>query len=498
MFVASLELEQRNTHKMLGYSAKTLKTVIPTIWDAGDSAMIWGEPGIGKSDAVRQIAAETTYQIPLSENGKALAAASVVLAALYGQEFTGRRIYDVRLLLCNPTDIKGIPVFDTRVGRAKWVMTGMLPDSPEQLAEEEEKLLRFYAEQTDENTSTERKHELSGLIAETTKVVIKAAHDQFAIVFLDEISVAPKMVQGAALQLVLDRSVGTWNLSPTASIVAAGNRSSDRSGATAMSPPLASRFAHLNACAPTLDEWIEWGTKVDMPSQIIGYLKFKPTSLHKYEPDQMTGSADSPSTFPCPRTWAKLGNLFNKSKALSLEDTVLTDLIGGYIGGGTAAEFMGWMKVFNRLPDPQLILDGQLKTVDFKKLSKEGNPNMSSMDAETHALSLRFAFFYSLASTYMKHLTRYVEQGDAIKAAGGDAKKTKENKDHFDKMSINFFKFVNADEEDIEYGMVIVNNFILKERQALRVLGELRSLPDPDAKANLDRIIKVLDNYRLN
>lgn len=480
-----------------GYSAKELKEVLPTIWDAGDSGMIWGEPGIGKSDAVRQIAAETTYTIPMTENGKIIASQSVLLGGVYGAEHTGRTIYDVRLLLCNPTDIKGIPVFDVRAGRAKWVMTGMLPDSPDQLAAEEGQLIRFYEERNDTATSTERKHELNGLIAETERVVLKALHDQFAIIFLDEISVAPKMVQGAALQLVLDRSVGTWKMADTASIVAAGNRSSDRSGATAMSPPLASRFAHLNACAPTLDEWIEWATKVDMPSQIVGFLKFKPSLLHDYKPDNMTGSADAPSTFPCPRTWAKLGNLFAKSKALSLKDHTLTDLIGGYVGAGAAAEFMGWMKVFNKLPDPQEVLRGNLKTIDFVKLSRDGNPDLSRLDAESHALSLRFAFFYSLASVYMKELRAYVELGDELKKSG-DTAGQKENKSKFERASINFFKFVNHDEEDIEYGMVIINNFILKEKAALRILGELRSLPDPDAKSNLDRIIRVLDQYRLN
>lgn len=50
------------------------------------SVMLWGPPGVGKSQGIRQLAKEIEYQ-------------------------TGKRVdvTDVRLLLFNPIDLRGIP-----------------------------------------------------------------------------------------------------------------------------------------------------------------------------------------------------------------------------------------------------------------------------------------------------------------------------------------------------------------------------------------------------
>ena len=62
------------------------------------SVMLWGPPGVGKSQGVRQLAAE-------------LSAA------------TGKRcqVTDVRLLLFNPIDLRGIPTADKTKTLAVWL-----------------------------------------------------------------------------------------------------------------------------------------------------------------------------------------------------------------------------------------------------------------------------------------------------------------------------------------------------------------------------------------
>ena len=61
---------------------------------------IWGPPGIGKSDIVSQISEDIdAYMI------------------------------DVRLSLWEPTDIKGIPYFDSNVGKMVWASPAELPDA---------------------------------------------------------------------------------------------------------------------------------------------------------------------------------------------------------------------------------------------------------------------------------------------------------------------------------------------------------------------------------
>jgi len=66
---------------------------------------LWGPPGIGKSDIVKQIG-----------------------------DAAGREVIDVRLALWEPTDIKGIPYYNADVGAMVWAPPAELPTDPESTA----------------------------------------------------------------------------------------------------------------------------------------------------------------------------------------------------------------------------------------------------------------------------------------------------------------------------------------------------------------------------
>ena len=120
------------------------------------SVMLWGPPGIGKSQAVREIAAEI-------------------------EESTGKevRVTDVRLLLFNPIDLRGIPTSNADKTLAVWLKPKIFQMDP--------------------------------------------SEDIVNILFLDEISAAPQSVQAAAYQITLDRVVGEHRL-PDNCIVITGPR----------------------------------------------------------------------------------------------------------------------------------------------------------------------------------------------------------------------------------------------------------------------------------
>ena len=66
---------------------------------------LWGPPGIGKSDIVKQIG-----------------------------EDADREVIDVRLALWEPTDIKGIPYYNADAGKMVWAPPAELPTDPESTA----------------------------------------------------------------------------------------------------------------------------------------------------------------------------------------------------------------------------------------------------------------------------------------------------------------------------------------------------------------------------
>ena len=73
---------------------KSAKTSIAFAIKMKRPTFLWGPPGIGKSDLVQQIGADTD-----------------------------REVIDVRLALWEPTDIKGIPYFDSNASILVWCQT---------------------------------------------------------------------------------------------------------------------------------------------------------------------------------------------------------------------------------------------------------------------------------------------------------------------------------------------------------------------------------------
>ena len=248
------------------------------------AAFIWGPPGIGKSDIVHQIGKETN-----------------------------REVIDVRLSLWEPTDIKGIPFYNSDSKTMEWAPPIELPSDP---------------------AST-------------------------AILFLDELNSAAPATQAAAYQLILNRRVGTYVLPKGVSIVAAGNREADKGVTYRMPAPLANRFLHLELKTDFAD-WQEWAVNNRIHEQVIGYLGHAKQDLYDFDPKS------SSRAFATPRSWSFVSELLADD---DLSDSTLTDLIAGAVGEGLAIKFMAHRKVAKQMPAPEDVLSGKVKKTDIKEIS---------------------------------------------------------------------------------------------------------------------------------
>ena len=252
------------------------------------SVMLWGQPGVGKSQAVRQIGNL------ISQN-------------------TGKKVEvtDVRLLLFNPIDLRGIPVADANRQLAVWLRPKIF----------------------DMNKSD----------------------DYINILLLDEISAAPQSVQAAAYQITLDRKVGEHLLPDNCIVLAAGNRITDKSVAYKMPKALANRLLHFNI-EPKFKTWKAWAIRNDINPIVIGFLGFKTDALNKFDPDR------EDLAFATPRSWEMVSNLLN-----NISDNVneIYPLVRGLVGTGVASEFRTFSNVFHQLPDINEIFAGE--TFDVPK-----------------------------------------------------------------------------------------------------------------------------------
>lgn len=246
------------------------------------SVMLWGPPGIGKSQAVRQIA----------EN----------ISAKTGKKVN---VTDVRLLLFNPVDLRGIPTANVDKTLAIWLKPKIF--------------------QMDESK------------------------DAVNILFLDEISAAPQSVQAAAYQITLDRVIGEHRLPENCIVIAAGNRTTDKSVAYKMPKALANRLLHIEIDG-NFANWKQWAVRNGINDKVIAFLLFRPHYLMGLE------SNGDDVAFPTPRSWEMVSNLLN-----NVDDNIdnMYALIAGLVGTGVAAEFHAWAKIYKELPSIEDIFDGK-------------------------------------------------------------------------------------------------------------------------------------------
>ncbi len=250
-----------------------LVATLALLVEARQPCIVWGPPGAAKSAIARQVAAEA-----------------------------GRAYVDIRALLLDPVDLRGIPWRDTD-GRTRWAPPAFLPpaDDPGRW-----------------------------------------------LINLEELPSAVPLVQAALYQLVLDRRVGEYELPEGASLIACGNREGDRGVVHRMPTPLASRFVHLEV-AVDADDWLAWGAANGIAPEVLFWIRMRPDLLHAFDPQAKE------KAFPCPRTWEMASGIVNRR--VGLDAGVERALFRGTVGEAAAVEFSAFLKVWRELPHPKAVLD---------------------------------------------------------------------------------------------------------------------------------------------
>jgi AAA domain (dynein-related subfamily) len=225
--------------------------------------------------------------------GKSELIASVGKSLEYG-------LTDLRAVLLDPVDLRGLPaISDTKDGKkeAVWCPPSFLPKG-------------------------------------------KKPH----ILFLDELNAAPPLVQAACYQLVLNRRVGEYVLPDETVVIAAGNRETDKAVTSRMASPLANRFVHINFDVDN-DDWIRWALRNGVRQELIAFQRFRPHLITNFDPKR------NDKAFSTPRSITFLSQLMEANGGV-----IDYELAQGTVGEGYAAEFIGFLRVYQNLPDPDAII----------------------------------------------------------------------------------------------------------------------------------------------
>lgn len=197
----------------------------------------------------------------------------------------GARLFDLRLTTIEPQDLRGLPYYDHAAGRTVWYRPEDLPDDP------------------------------------TTPSVL----------FLDELTAAPPMLQPVVYGLLQERRVGRHRLPQSVFIVAAGNAVEDGAVAHDLGTALSDRLVHLHIEAEARD-WVEnVALKRGLDPAVTAFIRTRPDLL---ETTEAALNSDE-SIFATPRSWVRVSEIMGAVGDRRLRAA----MIEGTLGASVAAEF---------------------------------------------------------------------------------------------------------------------------------------------------------------
>jgi hypothetical protein len=205
---------------------------------------------------------------------------SVVRAVAAAQKLA---LIDIRAALLDPTDLRGIP--SVQDGRAVWCPPSFLPSDPESRG----------------------------------------------VLFFDELSAAPPLVQASLYQLTLDRRVGEYVLPDGWRIVAAGNRAEDASISFRMPAALSNRFVHLDF-EVDYDDWRAWAITAGVHPLVLGFVATRRELLFRM--------ANGDRAFPTPRSWEIVSDAIESMGGWK----PAADFLTGIVGEGAGLEFIAYCR----------------------------------------------------------------------------------------------------------------------------------------------------------
>lgn len=126
-------------------------------------------------------------------------------------------------------------------------------------------------------------------------------------------------------------------------VVSTGNRQSDRAGSNRVLSHLRGRETVLDF-ETHLDDWTSWAIDHGVQPQVTSFIRFRPGLLHDFDPQRDQN--------PTPRSWVE-----GVSAVLGLVPPEAEyECFKGAVGEGAAAEFVGYLRVYRKLPNPDAVL----------------------------------------------------------------------------------------------------------------------------------------------
>lgn len=322
-----------------------------------DSLMIWGSPGIGKSEMALQYAND---KYPIFKNNveklellkkRAYDATDVLISESDYLEFKSKLLYqetnfiDFRLSQIEPSDLRGIPI----PIKLYYDVNG------NQLLESELSKHDNYITETG--------------VVWAAPAIFKLPKDWKGVILFDEINSAMPIVQAASYQLILDRCIGELILPENALILAAGNRETDGGVTFSLATPLRDRMTHVEM-VPSYEEWIDnYAIPNLLHPATIAFIK---ETGNKHF-NTLSTKDKSHAGGASPRSWTRVSNIEEAKRKLNTSNSVYKSLIAGRVGNVAAIDYITYIENMADMPEVYDILSGAY--LDLGELKNEVSKN---------------------------------------------------------------------------------------------------------------------------
>ena len=163
------------------------------------------------------------------------------------------------------------------------------------------------------------------------------------ILCFDDRNQAPADIQKVLANILQARTLHGVPLKKGWHVISTGNRQSDRAGANRILSHLRNRETVIEL-ETHLDDWTSWAIENDVKPDLISFIRFRPNLQHDFDPQREIN--------PTPRSWVE-----GVSDVIGIVPTDAEfECFNGAVGEGASAEFVGFLKIHRKLPNPDSIL----------------------------------------------------------------------------------------------------------------------------------------------
>ena len=155
------------------------------------------------------------------------------------------------------------------------------------------------------------------------------------ILLFDEINLATPLVISSVYKIIYDRVINGGKINDDWLIIGCGNLDTDRAYTTELVPPVRDRGGEVELLNPSVDDWTEWAVENGICKEIIGFVNFKPSTLHRVD---FSDNQKYTTERGWERTNTLIQNIIGDYKKLGL-------IVGTAISEGISKEFVAFCKL---------------------------------------------------------------------------------------------------------------------------------------------------------